>query len=100
MCDCQSYNRPDLGGTSRAPAIRCDVDLLVPEDERPLVCVDECIIPQIRALWAHGVETKHSCCGHNRMVPDVGVAHAEAIPLAVQILRRSDSRTWRVWAYT
>lgn len=28
--------------------------------------IDNCILPEIRLLWAQGVETIESCCGHNK----------------------------------
>lgn len=27
--------------------------------------IDRCIVPEVKALWALGVRTIESCCGHN-----------------------------------
>lgn len=34
---------------------------------RPTTCVDRCIAPLVESLWAHGVVTLGSCCGHNKL---------------------------------
>ncbi len=31
----------------------------------PLICIDRCILPEIRDLWSKGIRTYGSCCGHN-----------------------------------
>ena len=35
--------------------------------ERRTVCIDECIVEQIRALWEAGYETLGCCCGHGKL---------------------------------
>lgn len=62
MCDCISYNRPDLGGTEP------EVVLTIPANvrrEKPVACVDACMVPTIKALWDAGIPTINCCCGHN-----------------------------------
>ena len=46
-------------------------DGIAPERERRTVCIDECIVPQIKALWAAGIQTLGCCCGHDKRDPDV-----------------------------
>ena len=99
-CNCQSYNKPEWGGDAGEVPIRCDVDPLVPIDKRRVICVDACIVDQIKALWAKGIETGGCCCGHNKDDPNVGLLRADAVPMAVEVLKRSDTRTWKVWAYS
>lgn len=36
--------------------------------------IDECILPQIEALWAQEIITTGCCCGHNKTPPTVTVA--------------------------
>lgn len=53
---------------------KCSVALEVPNnvkiykvwfDERKYtVSVDKCLVPAIKALWAAGIPTVNSCCGH------------------------------------
>lgn len=60
MCNCKSYNRPDLGGDVE------EVVLQAPEwSHRDHICIDACIVPVIQHLWDKGIETHSSCCGHN-----------------------------------
>jgi hypothetical protein len=62
MCDCISYNRPEAYQKTPSP-------ILVPPEELALgkdtICVDACIVDQVEALWAAGVATLSTCCGHN-----------------------------------
>lgn len=57
MCNCESYNRPDWGGA--------DPSVVVQAPSGKDVCIDPCILPVVEALWAAGIETLSSCCGHN-----------------------------------
>lgn len=38
------------------------------------VGIDRCILPEIRALWADGIETIASCCGHGVTTGSIIVA--------------------------
>lgn len=85
-CNCQSYNRPEIGAT---PAV-----------VRRGVSLDACIADQIEALWDAGVETLGSCCGHAARLapaPSVVLARPEQGPLAADVLRRHDpERPWQI----
>ena len=63
-CNCQSYNRPDLGGSTPFTILRpSDYFSYVSQDET--ICVDACIADEVSRLWRAGIETRGSCCGHN-----------------------------------
>lgn len=32
---------------------------------RKKVCIDRCIVDEVRKLWSMGIKTNGSCCGHN-----------------------------------
>ena len=38
------------------------------------VAIDYCIADSVSRLWAHGIETKNSCCGHNKAKPIIMLA--------------------------
>lgn len=62
MCDCISYNRPE-------PYQKTPSRILTPSESLGLgketICVDACIADQVEAMWAAGVATLSTCCGHN-----------------------------------
>lgn len=41
---------------------------------RPTLCIDTCILPEIKDLWSNGIITLGCCCGHNKQDGLVGVA--------------------------
>lgn len=47
----------------------------------PAVCIDPCILEEIKMLWSKGIKTHGCCCGHNNpdWYPFVNVAD-ECIP--------------------
>ena len=60
---------------------------------RTQVCTDECIVPQIQALWAAGVETLGCCCGHGKRECDViltGSFDPTDVSEAYDILKKTD----------
>lgn len=63
MCDCASYNRPDLGGG--VPPVVLTLPPHMEYEGRKTVCVDACIAPVIKILWDAEVVTLGCCCGHN-----------------------------------
>lgn len=40
---------------------------------RPTTCIDRCLEPLIKELWAKGIVTTGCCCGHNLMDGYIGV---------------------------
>lgn len=102
-CDCRSYNRPEWGGAT--DEVILDFRAYFPDEGRETVCVDVCIAEAIEMLWAAGVKTEASCCGHNGKSqvacgkPNVMISDPEQAQIAYDILRM-DARTWWVsfWA--
>ena len=39
--------------------------------ERNTVSVDACIVPVVKHLWAQGIVTRSSCCGHGKKPPSL-----------------------------
>jgi hypothetical protein len=37
------------------------------------ICVDPCIVDEIKYLWSKGIITYGCCCGHNKLQPMVNV---------------------------
>ena len=67
-CNCYSYNWC-VGETA-------EVVLEVPKDllliiRRETVCIDACIVDEVKALWKAGIVTHCTCCGHNRIPASV-----------------------------
>lgn len=95
MCDCISYNRPDLCPRDGRP----EVVLPTPPhiDDRPNgICVDACIADAIQMLWSHGISTGGCCCGHNRANPSVVIREREDAARVKKLLAENDGRQWDV----
>ena len=39
----------------------------------PKICVDACLESEIKQLWDLGIKTNGCCCGHNKLIPFIGV---------------------------
>jgi hypothetical protein len=66
---------------------------------RTTVCIDECIVDQIKALWEAGIETLGCCCGHHKERPSLVVPEGykdKDIEKIVAILKANDSRGWDI----
>lgn len=48
------------------------------------VCIDPCIVVEIRGLWQNGIHTRGCCCGHNLVESMVNVA-PESISKMVEL---------------
>lgn len=88
MCNCQSYNRPDLTGSVEPVVI--GYRQYFPDSAHETVCVDACIAAPVEALWRAGIRTTHSCCGHNSIwgSPSVAVIDVAQVLEAAHILQR------------
>jgi len=63
------------------------------------VYIDTCIVKQIEALWAAGIETSGCCCGHGNKNPSVVVVERYSyndITRVVGVLDEHDDRSWDV----
>lgn len=38
-----------------------------------LICIDNCILEEIKYLWSLGIKTTGCCCGHNKLDGFIGV---------------------------
>ena len=54
----------------------CEQTAALPGTARVFVRVDRCILPDVKAMWALGIRTVCSCCGHGG-APGYIVAAAE-----------------------
>jgi hypothetical protein len=69
-CRCRSYNRPDLGGDIEEIVVTMPKHLrdhMGRSEDAETVCLDLCIAPAVLTLWAAGIPTLGSCCGHNQL---------------------------------
>jgi len=63
------------------------------------ICIDACIVPQIKELWTEGYETLGCCCGHNKCKPSVVIGEGYdnmVIQNIASILSNSDDRVWDI----
>lgn len=80
-CSCVSANNHD----GRVPAVFLSLN------ERP-VSVDACIAPAVSALWAAGIETAASCCGHGIQPPSIALVNPDDKWHAAQVVAGVDRR--------
>lgn len=52
--------------------------------ESDTICIDTCIVQEIKDLWAKGIRTTGCCCGHNIHIGFVGVIQ-EDIPKMLEL---------------
>lgn len=75
-------------------------DGMCTEKQNRTVCIDECIVEQIKALWAAGFETRGCCCGHGKERPSVVMAEGYKdmeIAKISEVLKESDpNRSWHI----
>lgn len=97
MCECHSYNCPEIGGNVSevlldAPswAYRSD------GGKQDKICIDACIADTIKHLWDNGIVTLGCCCGHNRDMPSVIVSENENPEKVLKIINQIDKRKWKV----
>jgi hypothetical protein len=73
------------------------------ESGKTQVCIDECIVSQIKALWEAGIETLGCCCGHGKGPCEViltghfdptDVSKAYDILKEVDLVRRWHIKQW------
>ena len=73
---------------------------IAPERQNRQVSIDECIVPQIQALWEAGIQTLGCCCGHGKRECDVILAGSfdpRDVSKAYDILKATDpERRWHI----
>ena len=61
------------------------------------VCVDACIVEQIKMLWKNEIWTCGCCCGHGRDNPSVAFNSLKEAEVAKELLKKYDKdRKWDV----
>ena len=72
-------------------------DDIAPERKKRTVCIDECIVSAMEALWREGVQTLGCCCGHGKSDCSV-VLPSDNDPTqtakAYWLLKSFDRRRW------
>jgi hypothetical protein len=91
MCNCQSYNKPEWGGSKKEI-------ILQPPFTNKTVCIDSCIVDEIKQLWNEGFVTFGSCCGHNKSNPNVIVDKNDALKVR-EYINNNFKRDWIVYAW-
>ena len=83
MCNC---NNIDFGSTENFAQ---QVEVPIPEHmktykdarlqngQSPTVCIDPCIVDEVKELWRLGITTYGSCCGHNKAESFVNVGDSD-----------------------
>jgi hypothetical protein len=94
MCNCISYNRPDLCSPDGKPEVILPKPAWSSKEQG--ICVDACIADAIKMLWANDVVTGGCCCGHNKWNPSVIVDSAADAHKALNLLVAFDGRPWDV----
>jgi len=70
MCDCANV---EMGSYDNQVTVDIPTHMSGYKERRMLVglsgmiCIDRCILPEINYLWAQGITTYGSCCGHNKI---------------------------------
>ncbi len=70
MCNCEDV---EFGTYANQASIKFPFYPLSSVDET--VCVDNCILEEIKELWEKGIQTTNSCCGHNKLPGSIIVIH-------------------------
>lgn len=47
-------------------------------------CIDACLAPEIASLWALGIKTRNSCCGHGKLGGSI-LVYDESIPAMLEL---------------
>lgn len=94
-CNCYSYNWC-IGET---PEVILDVPKeLTPTTKRMTVCIDACIVDEVKALWKVGIITHGACCGHNR-IPSSIILDDNVGPSVVEQAKDILSKPFELYAW-
>ncbi len=70
MCSCKNIRGASKGAF--------DQMIQLPYKDK-MVSIDPCIVDEIKSLWAVGIHTGGSCCGHNNHEGTI-IVYEESIP--------------------
>ena len=72
MCNCVNVKVGSYGNQVILPRPKCMIGRT--EGTRSnTICIDRCIVEEIKYLWSLGVRTTGCCCGHNEGEGYIGV---------------------------
>lgn len=82
-----------------------EVLLIPPKDlgiGKDSICVDACIAEIIKHIWAHGIMTLNSCCGHNKLEPSIileqGCSEEKALKVKA-LIAEIDNREFKLLSW-
>lgn len=75
MCNCKNT---EIGSYDNQVELEVPKDIMLrynnPENNiRNTVCIDKCLVDEIKKLWSEGIITTGCCCGHNKQKGYIGV---------------------------
>jgi len=73
MCKCKNV---EMGSYKNIVILDCP-EFMLTEKRKGGVMVDACIAEEIQGLWAKGIHTTNSCCGHNITEGFIGVIDSD-----------------------
>lgn len=66
----------------------------------PTIAIDRCIADVVQALWAEGLTTLGSCCGHGKVAPSLVLTSDPIEETTAAALRRMDpDRSWTLYQW-
>ena len=64
------------------------------------ISIDLCLASEIAGLWARGIRTVSSCCGHGRLRSYIGVSSWDSTVAMVALGYERDDRNLEIFAFT
>lgn len=79
MCDCVNV---EIGSYANQVELPRPQHMMGDRDslQEWTICIDKCLVDEIKALWAAGIWTTGCCCGHNKLNGYIGVINDD-IPI-------------------
>ena len=103
-CDCISYNQPETYQKTKSVILRppfSDKPAEGPEVPHKEVSIDARITEVIKHLWANGIYTLNSCCGHNKENPSVILGNNRKDGEKIrEKIKEVDTRNWDLLSWT
>jgi len=87
MCDC---NNIEIGSYNN----QICVDSPKYMNKYKKVCIDKCLIEEIKYLWSLGIRTTGCCCGHNVLDGFIGVEFDDILKMKSlgYVVRKNECR--------
>jgi len=73
MCNCINVKMGSYDNQVILPRPRCMINRTEGSSNPDTICIDKCIVEEIKYLWSLGIRTTGCCCGHNMMGGYIGV---------------------------